>query len=85
MSCEFIEMLLTMDSVVNIVMLIVAVPLIERLGRRALLLWCGPISIVSLLIIGGILRATGPAVGPALITFAQVTLPYHTRTFIDRL
>ncbi|KAJ4167427.1 hypothetical protein NW754_011242 [Fusarium falciforme] len=57
-------------NVVNIVMLIFAVPLIERLGRRTLLLWCGPISIVSLLIIGGILRATGPAVGPTLIAFA---------------
>ncbi|KAM5368279.1 hypothetical protein ACJZ2D_009645 [Fusarium nematophilum] len=59
-------------NVVNIVMLIIAVPLIERLGRRTLLIWCGPISIVSLLIIGGILRASGPAVGPTLIAFACV-------------
>ncbi|KAJ4252332.1 hypothetical protein NW762_010930 [Fusarium torreyae] len=57
-------------NVVNIVMLFAAIPLIERLGRRTLLLWCGPISIVSLLIIGGILRASGSAVGPTLIAFA---------------
>ncbi|KAJ3542353.1 hypothetical protein NM208_g4149 [Fusarium decemcellulare] len=57
-------------NVVNIVMLLVAVPLIERLGRRTLLLWCAPISIMSLLVIGGILRASGPAVGPVLIAFA---------------
>ncbi|KAF4967390.1 hypothetical protein FSARC_5048 [Fusarium sarcochroum] len=57
-------------NVVNIVMLFAAIPLVERVGRRTLLLWCGPISIVSLLIIGGILRASGSAVGPTLIAFA---------------
>lgn len=51
-------------------MLFIAVPLVERLGRRTLLLWFAPICIFSLLIIGGVLRAEGPAVGPALVTFA---------------
>lgn len=51
-------------------MLFVAIPLVERLGRRTLLLWFAPICIFSLLIIGGVLRAEGPAVGPVLVTFA---------------
>ncbi|KAL4882336.1 hypothetical protein BJY04DRAFT_217254 [Aspergillus karnatakaensis] len=57
-------------NVVTIVMLFIAVPLVERLGRRTLLLWFAPICIASLLIIGGVLRSDGPPVGPVLITFA---------------
>ena len=62
--------LLTMPSCVNIVMLFAAVPLIERLGRRALMIWCGPIAIVALLVMGGVLKTDGSAVGPVLIAFA---------------
>lgn len=62
--------LMILCSVVNIVMLLIAVPLVERLGRRTLLLWCGPIAICALLVMGGVLRTDGPAVGPVLITFA---------------
>ncbi|KAL1870917.1 hypothetical protein VTK73DRAFT_2372 [Phialemonium thermophilum] len=65
-------------NVVTIVMLIVAVPLIERLGRRTLLIWCGPISIVALLVMGGVLKTDGSAVGPVLVTFACVwTVGYN--------
>ncbi|KAL4864970.1 hypothetical protein BDV12DRAFT_200598 [Aspergillus spectabilis] len=49
-------------KVVMIVMLFIAVPLVERLGRRTLLLWFAPICIGSLLVIGGNLRGGGPAV-----------------------
>ncbi|PSN67207.1 general substrate transporter [Corynespora cassiicola Philippines] len=55
---------------VQITMLLAAVPLVERLGRRTLLLWFSPVCIVSLLIMGGVLRTDGPAVGPVLIAFA---------------
>lgn len=51
-------------------MLFLAVPLIERLGRRTLLIWCAPISIASLIIMGGVLRTEGPQVGAVLIAFA---------------
>lgn len=51
-------------------MLLIAVPLVERLGRRTMLLSFPPIAIVSLLIMGGVLKTDGPAVGPVLITFA---------------
>ena len=51
-------------------MLILAVPLVERLGRRTMLLSFGPVCICSLLIMGGVLRTDGPAVGPVLIAFA---------------
>ncbi|CAO2658285.1 Nn.00g060080.m01.CDS01 [Neocucurbitaria sp. VM-36] len=57
---------------VTISMLLLAVPLVERLGRRTLLLWCSPICIASLLVMGGVLRAGGPAVGPVLIAFACI-------------
>lgn len=63
---------MTHRSVVNIAMLLIAVPLIERLGRRTLLIWCAPISICSLLIMGGVLQTSGPAIGPVLITFSYV-------------
>ena len=56
-------------------MLLAAVPLVERLGRRTLLLWFSPVCIVSLLIMGGVLRTDGPAVGPVLIAFAYVIRP----------
>lgn len=62
--------LLTYNSIVGLVMLICAVPLVERLGRRMMLLCFAPVCIASLLIIGGVLRTDGPAVGPVLITFA---------------
>lgn len=62
--------MLTCSSVVNIVMLLAAVPLVERLGRRTLLLWFAPICVLSLLVMGGVLKTTGPAVGPTLIAFA---------------
>jgi hypothetical protein len=51
-------------------MLVVCVFLVERLGRRTLMLSFSPLCIGSLLIMGGVLRTTGPAVGPVLITFA---------------
>jgi len=51
-------------------MLILAVPLVERLGRRTMLLSFGPICMGALLVMGGVLRAGGPAVGPVLIVFA---------------
>lgn len=58
-------------SCVSIIMLFVAVPLIEKLGRRTLLLGASPVCIISLLIMGGVLRAPGSAaVGPVLVTFA---------------
>lgn len=48
-------------------MLIFAIPLIERLGRRTLLIWFCPIAVLSMLVIGCVLRTSGPAVGPVLI------------------
>lgn len=59
-------------SLVAIVMLFLAVPLVERLGRRTMLLSFAPIYIGSLLVMGGILRTEGSAVDPVLITFAYV-------------
>lgn len=57
-------------SVVNIFMLLLAIPLVERLGRRTMLLSFAPIAIGSLLVIGGVLRTDSPAVGPVLIAMA---------------
>lgn len=51
-------------------MLLIAIPLVERLGRRTMLLSFAPIAIGSLLVIGGVLRTDSPAVGPVLITMA---------------
>ncbi|KAF7192804.1 putative metabolite transport protein YwtG [Pseudocercospora fuligena] len=59
-------------NIVGLAMLIVAVPLVERLGRRTMLLSFAPVCICSLLIIGGVLRTSGPAVGPVLITFSCI-------------
>lgn len=61
---------LTPYSVVNIFMLLIAIPLVERLGRRTMLLSFSPIAIGSLLVMGGVLRTDSPAVGPVLIAFA---------------
>jgi MFS transporter, SP family, general alpha glucoside:H+ symporter len=44
--------------------------MVERFGRRTLLLCASPIALCSLLVIGGVLRTNGSAVGPVLITFA---------------
>ncbi|KAF2108079.1 general substrate transporter [Lophiotrema nucula] len=63
---------------VQIAMLLLAIPLVERLGRRTLLLWFAPICIGAFLVIGGVLRTEGPAVGPVLIAFACVwTVGYN--------
>jgi SP family general alpha glucoside:H+ symporter-like MFS transporter len=51
-------------------MLLIAIPLVERLGRRTMLLSFSPIAIASLLVIGGVLRTESAAVGPVLIAFA---------------
>lgn len=51
-------------------MLILCVPLVERMGRRRLLLTFAPISIISLLVMGAVLTTDGPAVGPILILMA---------------
>jgi hypothetical protein len=59
-----------LPSIVAIIMLIAAVPLIERWGRRTLLLSFAPIAIGSLLVMGGVLQTSGPAIGPVLITMA---------------
>ena len=57
-------------SVVSIFTLVFCVYLVERLCRRTLLLTFSPLCIGSLLIMGGVLRTSGPAVGPVLIVFA---------------
>ena len=53
-------------------MLFACIYLVERLGRRTMLLSFSPLCMVSLLIMGGVLRRNGPAFGPVLITFACI-------------
>ncbi|KAF6818682.1 MFS alpha-glucoside [Colletotrichum plurivorum] len=69
---SYLDVFRGVNRLVQITMLLAAVPLIERLGRLRLLLTFAPISIASLLVMGGVLRAGGPAVGPVLIAFAYV-------------
>jgi SP family general alpha glucoside:H+ symporter-like MFS transporter len=60
-------------------MLIAAVPLIERLGRRTLLIWVAPVCIASLLAIGGVVRSGSSSTGGALVALASVQDSFSSR------
>ncbi|RSH81397.1 hypothetical protein EHS25_006929 [Saitozyma podzolica] len=64
---------------VGLVMLIAAVPLIERLGRRTLLIWVAPVCIASLLAIGGVVRSGSSSTGGALVALASVQDSFSSR------
>lgn len=66
-------------------MLIAAVPLIERLGRRTLLIWVAPVCIASLLAIGGIVRSGSSSTGGALVALASVQDFFLSRSFCTPL
>ncbi|WVF67731.1 hypothetical protein IAT40_002490 [Kwoniella sp. CBS 6097] len=60
------------NNSVAIASLITVLPLIEKAGRRRLLMAAGPICVTCLLIMGGVLQKQSSATGPVLIAMACI-------------
>lgn len=58
--------------------------IIERMGRKTLILWCSAVEIVSMLIIGGL--ASGPQIAPTVPpkAFGQAAIGFIVRTVFLR-